>query len=71
LIRVAQAPVVLLEGSRSAAAEVQLRMEELAARLMETFPSLIARSGNAEGSDQAWARGVNNRVKHKFLIAPC
>ena len=44
------------ESPGSAPAEVQLKMEELAAHLMETFPSLIARSGNAEGSAQAWAR---------------
>jgi hypothetical protein len=59
LVRTAKAPIVLLEGSRSAPAEVLLKMEQLAAYLMQRFPSLIARSGNAEGSDQAWARGVN------------
>jgi hypothetical protein len=52
-------PVVLLEGSRDVPLEVQGRMEALAANLMRTFPELIGRSGNAEGSDQAWARGVN------------
>lgn len=58
-VTAARRPVVLLEGSRDVPAEVREQMEALAARLMRTFPKLIARSGNAEGSDQAWARGVN------------
>jgi len=59
LITTARHPVVLLEGSRDVPVDVRKRMESLAARLMQTFPKLVARSGNAEGSDQAWARGVN------------
>jgi hypothetical protein len=35
-------------------------MEALAAHLLRAFPDMIARSGNAEGSDQAWSRGVNS-----------
>jgi len=35
-------------------------MTWLAAELMRRFPRLVARSGNATGSDQAWARGVNS-----------
>ena len=66
IISVAKQPVVLLEGSRNAPATIQARMEQLAAHLMRTFPSLIARTGNAEGSDQAWARGVN-RIDPKRL----
>lgn len=71
LIRAATMPVVLLEGSRDVPTEVQLKMEELAASLMKTFPSLIARSGNAEGSDQAWARGVNRVAPERLqLVLP-
>jgi len=66
LISAAKQPVVLLEGSRNAPIEIQSRMEQLAAHLMRSFPSLIARTGNADGSDQAWARGVN-RVDPKRL----
>ena len=66
LISAAKRPVVLLEGSRNAPAEILSKMEQLAAHLMRTFPSLIARTGNAEGSDQAWARGVN-RIDPKRL----
>jgi hypothetical protein len=65
-ISAAKQPVVLLEGSRNAPDEIQSKMEQLAAHLMRTFPSLIARTGNAEGSDQAWARGVN-RIDPKRL----
>ena len=56
LIQKVDRPVVLLEGSRDVPLEIQGRMEQLAARLMRTFPHLVARSGNADGSDQAWAR---------------
>ena len=66
LISAAKQPIVLLEGSRNAPAEILSKMEQLAAHLMRTFPSLIARTGNAEGSDQAWARGVN-RIDPKRL----
>ena len=59
IVATARHPVVLLEGSRDVPLDVQRRMEALADRLMRTFPKVIARSGNAEGSDQAWARGVN------------
>ena len=34
-------------------------MERLAAQLMRSFPTMVARSGNATGSDHAWARGIN------------
>jgi len=60
LIRQTREPVVLLEGSREVPEAVQQRMETLAAYLMKAFPALRARSGNAPGADQAWARGVNS-----------
>lgn len=59
LVQKAKYPVVLLEGSRDVSLEIERAMERLAAKLLRTFPGLIARSGNAAGSDQAWARGVN------------
>ncbi len=71
IIRAERTPVVLLEGSRNAPADVQARMEILASQLMREFPSLLARSGNAEGSDQAWARGVNTVDPRRLqLILP-
>lgn len=53
IVSTAKSPVVLLEGSRNVPVTVALKMEQLAAHLMETFPALVARSGNAEGSDEA------------------
>src|SRR5437867_21380 len=38
----AKQPVVLLEGSRNAPAEILSKMEQLAAHLMRTFPTLWA-----------------------------
>lgn len=71
LIQKADRPVVLLEGSRDVPLEFQGQMEQLAARLMRTFPHLVARSGNADGSDQAWARGVNSvDPKRLDLVLP-
>ena len=40
LISAAKQPIVLLEGSRNAPAEILSKMEQLAAHLMLTFPSL-------------------------------
>ena len=40
LISAAKQPIVLLEGSRNAPAEILSKMEQLAAHLMRTFPSL-------------------------------
>lgn len=67
----APSPVVLLEGSRDVPAAVQNVMERLATHLLRRFPTMIARSGNAEGSDQAWARGVNAVAPNRLnLVLP-
>lgn len=66
LVEASPKPVVLLEGSREAPPEILARMEDLAEHLMRSFPKLVARTGNATGSDQAWARGIN-RVDPKRL----
>ena len=51
-------PVVLLEGTRALRAESESRVEAFAALLTRRFPDVVFRSGNAPGSDQAFARGV-------------
>jgi hypothetical protein len=51
IISTAKSPVVLLEGSRNVPDAIAQRMQSLAAHLMTKFPTLIARSGNAEGSN--------------------
>ena len=51
-------PVVLLEGTRALRAEAEPRVEAFARLLARRFPHAIFRSGNAPGSDQAFARGI-------------
>ena len=51
-------PVILLEGTRSLEREAEPRVEAFAAQLATRFPSVVFRSGNAPGSDQAFARGI-------------
>jgi hypothetical protein len=50
--------VVLLEGRRSIPPEDYKQATELARHLATNFPHLRFRSGNAEGSDQAFSEGV-------------
>jgi hypothetical protein len=51
-------PVVLLEGRRSIPAVDARAAQRFAARLACEFPRLLFRSGNAEGSDEAFSAGV-------------
>ena len=51
-------PVVLLEGTRALGREAEPRVEAFAAQLARRFPQATFRSGNAPGSDQAFARGI-------------
>lgn len=50
--------VVLLEGRRAIPEDCAKHAHELAASLASRFPSLRFRSGNAEGSDEAFSRGI-------------
>ena len=54
----ASQPIVLLEGTRTLLRDSEPRVEAFAAQLARRFPDVIFRSGNAPGSDQAFARGV-------------
>ena len=64
-------PVILLEGTRALEADAVPRVAEFAAQLAERFPRAIFRSGNAPGSDQAFARGVANvDVSRLEIIVP-
>lgn len=58
IIEAQSRPVILLEGTRSLGGEAEPRVEAFAAQLARRFPKAIFRSGNAPGSDQAFARGV-------------
>ena len=57
-IKKAKRPVVLLEGTRALGRETEPFVEAFAAQLAARFPNATFRSGNAPGSDQAFARGV-------------
>lgn len=52
------APVVLLEGTRALAPDVAPRLVALAERLARALPHARFRTGNAPGSDTAFAEGV-------------
>ena len=53
-------PVVLLEGTRKVPEKDQARLTELGAFLAKDFPNALFRSGNADGSDTLFARGVES-----------
>ena len=52
-------PIVLLEGSRDVKDEHGKKLVEFAAKLASVFPTAVFRSGDAIGSDSAFAEGVN------------
>jgi len=51
-------PVILVEGTRDLPEEDRPRLVELGRLLAQNFPHAIFRTGNATGSDTAWAEGV-------------
>jgi len=51
-------PVILLEGSRQLPAEKRQALADVGRRLAEAFPQAVFRSGNATGTDEAFAAGV-------------
>jgi len=51
-------PVILLEGTREVPAEDLPKLTAFARWLAETCPRAVFRSGNAKGSDEAFAKGV-------------
>ena len=53
-------PVILIEGTRALPAEDREKLVSLAAALAKDFREAIFRTGNAEGSDEAFAEGVNS-----------
>jgi hypothetical protein len=54
------APVMLLEGTRELPAKDAPSLTALAAHLARTFPQARFRTGNAKGSDEAFAAGVSS-----------
>jgi hypothetical protein len=58
LLSGADAPVVLLEGTRELSVHKAPFLTALASHLARTFPHTRFRTGNAKGSDAAFAAGV-------------
>ncbi len=64
-------PVILLAGSRKVPAHLQEKLVMLAAYLANEFPHALFRSGNADGSDALFARGVNAIAPSRLqLVTP-
>jgi hypothetical protein len=63
LISDEQSPTILVEGRRTIPADAAATVGRLASHLARRFPNLLFRSGNASGSDEAFAAGV-------FAVAP-
>jgi hypothetical protein len=63
--------VVLLEGRRSIPDHDAALATHTARMLMEQFPNLRFRSGNAEGTDQAFSEGVAQVAPWRLqVVAP-
>ncbi len=58
LVSATEAPIVLLEGTRALPPAQAPYLTALAAHLAHTFPQARFRTGNAKGSDEAFAAGV-------------
>ena len=64
-------PVVLLEGRRSIPADDVVLATLLARELALRFPHLRFRSGNAEGSDEAFSEGIAQVAPWRLqIVAP-
>ncbi len=50
--------VVLLEGTRNVPEENQNKLTLFAAEIAKQYPDMIFRSGNASGSDELFAKGI-------------
>ncbi len=57
-LRHLDSPVILLEGTRALPPEMSPRLTAVAGRLASAFPQARFRTGNAPGSDEAFAEGV-------------
>lgn len=51
-------PIILIEGTREVPEEDLPRLTAFAKRLAERYPHALFRTGNAPGSDEAFARGI-------------
>jgi hypothetical protein len=64
-------PVILLEGKRNVLDNDKDKLIKIGKRLAEKFPSVIFRSGNADGSDNLFIQGVASVPNSKIeLVVP-
>ncbi len=71
LIESHDAPVVLFEGKRNIPEKYIQKASQLTEMLAQKYPSIIFRSGNAEGSDSAFIDGVKKVDPTRIqLVAP-
>jgi len=71
LIASSSEPVILLEGRRSMPEEYYGKARKLAAFLTSRYPQCYFRSGNAEGSDEAFSKGVADVDPERLqIVAP-
>ncbi|MDA0767952.1 MAG: hypothetical protein O3A92_14165 [Verrucomicrobia bacterium] len=71
LLMASARPVILLEGRRSISSSDFRRAHTTARHLAEAFPHALFRSGNADGSDQAFTDGIATVDPSRLqIIAP-
>ena len=58
LLQLAAKPVILLEGTRQLPPGKREKLADIGRQLAEAFPEAVFRSGNATGTDEAFAAGV-------------
>ncbi len=71
LISEEESPTILVEGRRTIPADAAATASRVAGHLAVRFPNLLFRSGNASGSDEAFAAGVLAVAPERLqIIAP-
>jgi hypothetical protein len=71
LVQDSENPLILLEGRRSIPETAARSARRVAASLARRFPELLFRSGNATGTDQAFAAGIIETAPERLeIIAP-
>ncbi len=60
MIQLKDKKVILLEGTRTVPVEDKEKLTLFAAEIAEKYPNTIFRSGNASGSDELFAKGIES-----------
>lgn len=61
-------PVILLEGRREIPADMAIAARKIAGLLAGRFPAMRFRSGNASGSDEAFAEGIRGHDASRLEV---